>query len=113
MVDQYEQMQLHYWEQLRQELQRYKAELGTSHSELAEGMGISRQPVVSFMQKSRQDLPIYRSNLIRLWNRRILGHSPTYVLYNKQDYECIFPDDLVHNCPYYSMKHRKRIGKLQ
>ena len=68
MVDQYEQRQRHYWDQLRQELQRYKTELGASHSELADGMGISRQPVVSFMQEKREDLPIYRAHLVRLWD---------------------------------------------
>ena len=69
MIDQYQHTQRRYWSQLRQELQRYKSELGTSHSELADGLGLSRQPVVSFMQEDREDLPIYRSHLVRLWDQ--------------------------------------------
>lgn len=68
-LDRYEQEQRRYWNQLRQELQRYKEELGATHSELAEGLAISRQPLVSFMQDDRPDLPIHRAHLIRLWNR--------------------------------------------
>jgi hypothetical protein len=64
----YVQQQQRYWEQLRQELERYKTELGATHTELAQCLGISRQPLVIFMQDSSQGLPIQRSNLVRLWD---------------------------------------------
>ena len=64
----YIQQQQRYWEQLRQELERYKADLGATHTELAQCLGISRQPLVVFMQDSSQGLPIQRSNLVRLWD---------------------------------------------
>ncbi|HEY9629939.1 MAG TPA: hypothetical protein V6C84_21755 [Coleofasciculaceae cyanobacterium] len=60
--------QQQFWEQLRQELERYKNDLGATHTELAQCLGISRQPLVMFMQDSSQGLPIQRSNLIRLWD---------------------------------------------
>jgi len=65
---QYISQQQRYWEQLRQELERYKGELGATHTELAQCLGISRQPLVIFMQDSSQGLPIQRSNLVRLWD---------------------------------------------
>jgi hypothetical protein len=65
--DPYEQEQLAYWMQLRHELQRFKVELGATNLELAQCLNISRQPLVSFMQGDRPDLPIQRSNLKRLW----------------------------------------------
>lgn len=66
--DKYEQRQKRYWEQLRQEFNRFKSELGVTNSELAQCLGISRQPLVSFMQNSSFGLPIQRSNLERLWD---------------------------------------------
>jgi hypothetical protein len=67
MKHEYEQEQRQYWIQLRQELTRYKAELGATNFELAQCLGISRQPLVSFMQGDRKDLPINRSHLKQLW----------------------------------------------
>lgn len=75
-VDRHELDQQRYWDQLRQELQQYKDELGATNSELAEGMAISRQPLVSFMQNKRPDLPVHRSHLMRLWERLT---SPEYL----------------------------------
>lgn len=66
-IEQYECEQKLYWDQLRQELHRYKHELGATNIELAEGLTISRQPLVSFMQESRSDLPIQRVHLMCLW----------------------------------------------
>jgi hypothetical protein len=77
--DKYEQSQKRYWEQLRQEFDRFKSELGATHSELAQCLGISRQPLVSFMQNSSLGLPIQRSNLERLWD---LLTTPEY--FNKK-----------------------------
>ncbi|MCT7953000.1 hypothetical protein NG798_24690 [Ancylothrix sp. C2] len=56
------------WDQLRQELTKYKGDLRTSDFQLAKGLDISRQPVIDFMAGTREDLPIYRANLIRLWD---------------------------------------------
>ncbi|MBD1847750.1 hypothetical protein H6F89_31040 [Cyanobacteria bacterium FACHB-63] len=64
----YLQQQQRYWEQLRQELERYKAELGATNTELAQCLGISRQPLVMFMQDASKGLPIQRWNLMQLWN---------------------------------------------
>lgn len=64
----YEQEQHLYWTQLRQELMRYKTELGATNFELAQCLGISRQPLVSFMQGDRGDLPINRAHLKQLWD---------------------------------------------
>lgn len=64
----YAQSQQRYWKQLHQEFHRFKAELGATNSELALCLGISRQPLVSFMQNSSLGLPIQRSNLERLWD---------------------------------------------
>ena len=75
MVERYELEQRRYWDQLRQELQQYKEDLGATNSEVAEGMKISRQPLVSFMQGDRPDLPLHRFHLIRLWDRLT---SPEY-----------------------------------
>jgi len=66
--EKYRQRQKRYWEQLRQEFDRFKSELGVTNSELAQCLGISRQPLVSFMQNSSLGLPIQRSNLERLWD---------------------------------------------
>ena len=66
--DKYEQKQRRYWEQLRQEFNQFKSEMGATNSELAQCLGISRQPLVSFMQNSSLGLPIQRSNLERLWD---------------------------------------------
>lgn len=69
------QQQQRYWEQLRQELERYKTALGATNTELAQCMGISRQPLVMFMQDAKKGLPIQRWNLVRLWD---LLTDPTY-----------------------------------
>jgi hypothetical protein len=66
-LDRYDQEQQGYWEQLRQELEQYKADLGATNTELAQCLGISRQPLVQFMQNSSSGLPIQRSHLLRLW----------------------------------------------
>ena len=68
-IDQYQLQQRRYWAQLREELQQYKVDLGATNSELAEGLSISRQPLVSFIREARPDLPIQRLHLIRLWER--------------------------------------------
>lgn len=62
------QEQAFYWQQLRTELQRYKDEFKATNSELSKGLEISRQPLVDFMQASRQDLPVGRGHLKRLWH---------------------------------------------
>jgi hypothetical protein len=64
----YDQEQQGYWEQLRQTLGHYKTALGATNTELAQCLGISRQPLVVFMQNSRSGLPIQRANLVRLWD---------------------------------------------
>jgi tetratricopeptide (TPR) repeat protein len=66
--DKYAQNQKRYWEQLHQEFNRLKSELGATNSELARCLGISRQSLVSFMQNSSSGLPIQRSHLERLWD---------------------------------------------
>ncbi len=65
----YAQEQNQYWEQLRQALEEYKDQLGATNTELAQCLGISRQPLVLFMQDSKNGLPIQRSNLVRLWDQ--------------------------------------------
>ncbi|MCU0548894.1 MAG: hypothetical protein MUC48_06055 [Leptolyngbya sp. Prado105] len=64
----YQSQQQRYWAQLHRELERYKTTLGTTNTELAQCLGISRQPLVTFMQKPELGLPIQRWNLIRLWD---------------------------------------------
>jgi hypothetical protein len=66
--EKYERTQRRYWEQLHQEFDDLKSELEATHSELARCLGISRQPLVSFMQNASLGLPIQRSNLERLWD---------------------------------------------
>ena len=65
---QHEEAQAEYWNGLRQELKRYKDEFGATNIELSQGLRISRQPLVSFMQGQREDLPIQRINLMYLWD---------------------------------------------
>ncbi|MGD1849930.1 MAG: hypothetical protein ACFCBU_04785 [Cyanophyceae cyanobacterium] len=65
---QHEEAQTEYWNGLRQELQRYKDDFGATNIELSQGLRISRQPLVSFMQGQREDLPIQRINLMYLWD---------------------------------------------
>lgn len=67
-LEKYEEEENRYWQQLRQEFNRYKSELEVTNVELAEGLGISRQPLVSFMNKSSNKLPIRRSHLMCLWD---------------------------------------------
>lgn len=67
-LEKYEEEENRYWQQLRQEFNRYKSELEVTNVELAEGLGISRQPLVSFMNNSSHKLPIRRSHLMRLWD---------------------------------------------
>ncbi len=62
----YDQEQWGYWQQLQAELESYKTDLGATNTELAECLGISRQPLVQFMQDARCGLPIQRINLVRL-----------------------------------------------
>ncbi|NET35515.1 MAG: hypothetical protein F6K19_26410 [Cyanothece sp. SIO1E1] len=65
----YEVEQRYFWQQLHWELERFKSELGATNVELAKGLNISRQPLVSFMQDPTQrGLPIHRANLIQLWD---------------------------------------------
>lgn len=65
-----------YWQKLRSEFQRYKDEFRVTNLELANGLDISRQPLVDFMQGSRDDLPIGRGQLKRLWHH--LTNSEEY-----------------------------------
>ncbi|MEM9244831.1 MAG: hypothetical protein AAGA67_03675, partial [Cyanobacteria bacterium P01_F01_bin.153] len=65
---QHEEAQAKYWNGLRTELQRYKDDFGATNIELSQGLRISRQPLVSFMQEQREDLPIQRINLMYLWD---------------------------------------------
>ncbi len=67
-LEKYEEEENRYWQQLRQEFDRYKSDLDVTNVELAEGLGISRQPLVSFMNTSSHKLPIRRSHLMRLWD---------------------------------------------
>jgi hypothetical protein len=67
-LEKYEEEENRYWQQLRQEFDRYKSDLDATNVELAEGLGISRQPLVSFMNHSSHKLPIRRSHLMRLWD---------------------------------------------
>jgi len=97
----YEKRQLHYWEQLHQEFERLKAELGATNSELAQCLGISRQPLVTFMQDSRQGLPIRRFNLERLWDlltdvdRFKTKHLSTEATLKRQELRHQGPDRLL------------------
>ncbi|NET34936.1 MAG: hypothetical protein F6K19_23410 [Cyanothece sp. SIO1E1] len=75
--DVFEYEQERFWQQLRAELQRYKDKFKATNLELAKGLDISRQPLVDFMQSTRKDLPVRRSQLKRLW----------YQLTNPEDYE--------------------------
>ena len=54
-------------QQLCQELKRYLTDLKATQEELSEGLRISRQSLVSFLQSPNKGLPIKRSNLIALW----------------------------------------------
>lgn len=64
----YDAEQDEYWDGLRRELERIKEELDSSNFELSQGLNISRQLVVDFMNASRRGLPIDRSNLKKLWH---------------------------------------------
>ncbi|NJL68315.1 MAG: hypothetical protein HC894_19400 [Microcoleus sp. SM1_3_4] len=67
-LEKYQDEENFYWQQLRQEFERYKNDLATNHVELAKGLDISRQPLVSFMNYSKHNLPIGRFHLMRLWD---------------------------------------------
>jgi len=54
-----------YFEQLRQELEKYKDEWNATNSELAEGLGISRQTLIAFLKNSSKGLPITRGSILR------------------------------------------------
>jgi hypothetical protein len=58
----------YYWKQLFQELEKYKQELESSNVELSEGLAVSRQKLVEFMQDFTKGLPVKRSNLLQLWD---------------------------------------------
>ncbi|MGB3642689.1 MAG: hypothetical protein WBA39_34660 [Rivularia sp. (in: cyanobacteria)] len=64
----YEAEDAYYWEMLRKELEQIKEDLESSNVELAEGLGISRQSLILFLKGDNKGLPIYRSNLFKLWN---------------------------------------------
>ncbi|MDZ8032649.1 hypothetical protein [Nostoc sp. DedSLP04] len=57
-----------YWKQLHQELEQIKEELKSTNVELAQGLGISRQSLFLFLNQPEKGLPIYRSNLLQLWD---------------------------------------------
>ncbi len=68
-VNRYDEEQQRLWQQLHSLLEQLKAELEATHVELAQGLQISRQPLVSFMQAPHQrSLPIHRVNLVKLWD---------------------------------------------
>ena len=58
-----------YWKELKTELLKIREKMKVSHEERSIGLKVSRQVVIDFLnnQPSRTDLPIYRSNLIALW----------------------------------------------
>ncbi|MFM7426471.1 MAG: hypothetical protein ACKO7W_16010 [Elainella sp.] len=79
-TDRYDDEQQRLWQQLHQVLEQLKVELEATHVEISQGLQISRQPLVSFMQHpDKRDLPIHRVNLIKLWdfltNPALLEHK--------------------------------------
>lgn len=59
-----------YWKRFHEELNRLKEQLEATDVELAEGLGISRQSLFTFMSSpDEKKLPIYRSNILQLWDR--------------------------------------------
>ena len=68
-ISKYDKEQKRLWQQLHDVLEQLKTELEATHVELAQGLQISRQPLVSFMQApDRRSLPIHRVNLVKLWD---------------------------------------------
>ncbi|MCU0545492.1 MAG: hypothetical protein MUE44_25535 [Oscillatoriaceae cyanobacterium Prado104] len=67
-LENYKEEENRYWQQLRQEFNRYKSDLEATNVELAKGLGISRQPLVSFMNNSSNRLSISRFDLMCLWD---------------------------------------------
>jgi len=65
----YDEEQRQFWQHLHQVLEQFKAELEATNVELAKGLGISRQPLVLFMQAPcDRGLSIHRVHLIKLWD---------------------------------------------
>jgi hypothetical protein len=56
-----------HWENLRSELKDWKKRMKVSEAEMALGLRISRQATNRFINGSNPTLPIYRNNLIWLW----------------------------------------------
>lgn len=56
-----------HWENLRSELKNWKKRMKVSEAEVAKGLRISRQATNRFINESNPTLPIYRNNLIWLW----------------------------------------------
>ncbi|MBD2023481.1 hypothetical protein H6F80_03440, partial [Leptolyngbya sp. FACHB-711] len=68
-TNKYDEEQQRLWQQLHDVLEQLKADLEATHVELAQGLQISRQPLVSFMQApEKRSLPIHRANLVKLWD---------------------------------------------
>lgn len=59
-----------YWEKFYKELNELKEQLDATNVELAEGLGISRQSLVTFMNSSdKEKLPINRANILQLFDK--------------------------------------------
>lgn len=70
----HESSQKQYWKKLQQEFEKLKKDLGCSEVEIAEGLGISRQSLASFMKEKydnksiKKGLSIQRADLLNLWD---------------------------------------------
>ncbi|MBW4517882.1 MAG: hypothetical protein KME11_21980 [Timaviella obliquedivisa GSE-PSE-MK23-08B] len=65
----YDEEQKQFWQNLHQVLEQFKADLEATNVELAQGLGISRQPLVTFMQTlGDRGLSIHRVHLVKLWD---------------------------------------------
>ncbi|GJD22596.1 hypothetical protein RIVM261_075520 [Rivularia sp. IAM M-261] len=59
-----------YWKKFYKELNELKEQLEATNVELAEGLGISRQSLVTFMSSpDKEKLPISRANILQLFDR--------------------------------------------
>jgi hypothetical protein len=65
----YDDEQRQLWLHLHQIFEEFKTDLEATNVELAQGLGISRQPLVSFMHApEKRELSIHRVHLVKLWD---------------------------------------------
>lgn len=60
--------QKQYWSKFHRELDFLREKYGASVSELAEGLGISRQRLYNFLNTPEQGLPLARYQIKTLWS---------------------------------------------